>query len=641
MNIHNSYKNPDLLSLLDLPNEVLVKIMSLLPETRDRVKLRCVSRRLRSISETPSLWRDFEWSDCNHREEKHLYNVMKTCGAHINRLSFPERLVQSGALPIAGKDVLKLTKMSEMAKMLQCCRNLTHLSLPALNSPHGDEQLKEAIQEMKYLEVLSIHCYDSFQPYFNLRIKLKELTIHTLIPSNKYIEITEEWSFDPPNLNIVILNGSMHSTLIKFREFLLSAWLRWNSQIPAGHAACLKLYINYTIPLNLFHNVPVFQLEYGETATLPFVQASSVGITDKWLLLTEHDDGRMMVRKAKMYPEASHAMHGMLHDCRQDNQLQLDDNVTNLTELDLSKCIIDFKLILSACPQLQRLNLQNNINLKPEDLQVIVTCYNLKGLNLMGIPVTDIDLCLKVWETVSSMKLTHLSVDASFIGNLLEIDATREKQLVTFFKQCTTLLALELCGKRFTNPFTTTDYKLVSHFPSLEYCRLRCSRPVSCAENILSTCKSLRCFYCSCSEKLSLSWLHHNNLQQLCLSSKLTAINDTFMDAISAHGGLAHVAVFVHSVTSEGITTLIKNSPNLLTFVVHEQKQYNESYFKSLNASVSERFANRRLFTRGLFSLIRQPEDDEHVEYNEWLQNTDLVSLWPPDQFPDLHFQLH
>ena len=40
-----------------LPNEMLVKIMSLLPETQDRVKFRYVSRRLQKISETPLLWR--------------------------------------------------------------------------------------------------------------------------------------------------------------------------------------------------------------------------------------------------------------------------------------------------------------------------------------------------------------------------------------------------------------------------------------------------------------------------------------------------------------------------------------------------------------------------------------------------------
>ena len=98
------------------------------------------------------------------------------------------------------------------------------------------------------------------------------------------------------------------------------------------------------------------------------------------------------------------------------------------------------------------------------------------------------------------------------------------------------------------------------------------------------------------------------------------------MDTVSAHGGLIHVAFFVYSVTSEGITTLIKNSPNLLTFVLDEQKRYNGNYFE-LSTSLCKRFADRKLFTSGLFGLMKR----ELGSYdNDWLQNTDLLSLWPP-----------
>ena len=74
---------PEIPNFLSLPDEVLVKIMSFLPDSRDRVKLRYVSRRLLRISETPSLWRVFVWPDCNLREEKSLHNVMKVYGVHI------------------------------------------------------------------------------------------------------------------------------------------------------------------------------------------------------------------------------------------------------------------------------------------------------------------------------------------------------------------------------------------------------------------------------------------------------------------------------------------------------------------------------------------------------------------------------
>ena len=53
----------------------------------------------------------------------------------------------------------------------------------------------------------------------------------------------------------------MDVALRMFGEVLVPAWSTWNShvQIPAGHFACLKV-INYEVPLNLFQNVPAFQL---------------------------------------------------------------------------------------------------------------------------------------------------------------------------------------------------------------------------------------------------------------------------------------------------------------------------------------------------------------------------------------------
>ena len=616
---------PEIPNLLSVPNEVLVKIMSFLP-ARDKVKLRYVSRKLLSISETPSLWHEFVWPDCNFREEKSLHTVMKACGVHIRRLSFPRRLIQPRippnvfSLPIVAQ---KMVRMSEMAKILQYCRSLTHLSLGDLGA-HGyypDKQLREAIQEMNNLEVLNICCYDSVEPYLNLKIALKELTIHAVIDSKNDIKSFQNWvtnGFNPQNLNIVLNGINRSSTMIRFREFLLSVWPRWNSQIQAGHVAYLRLYVSYKAPLNLFENVPVFQLRYGETATPPFVKASNFGVTDKWLLLTDKDgDGK----KARLYLKPPPAICTNEYDFWRDNQIPLDNYTTKLTELDLSGHNIDFKQMVADCPQLRRLNLQSNSSLRIEDLQVIATCcYNLQGLNLMGILITDIKFCLKAWEILSSMRLTHLSMDPSFIGCSLTIHNVHKKQLIAFFKQCTTLRALNLsdCVPRiFSKGIGNYDYKLLSHFPSLEYCTLiSYQEPCTCVEDILTTCKQLRIFCCVGS--LQLSHLQvHNNLQQLCISCRDADLDDNFMDTVSVHGGLIHVALFIGSVTHKGITTLIRNSPNLLTFgiAIHEQKRRKEIHSISSSEWIGKRkFTGRKLFTSGLF-LIQQSEG------NEWLHN--------------------
>ena len=136
------------------------------------MKLRNVSQKLRVISETPSLWREFVWSDCVRCEKERLHSVFKACGVHIRRLSFSQHLIQPRVLRIVSQNTLKLMKMSEMANLLQYCSNLTHLSLSGVDhlvsSRVGEvleEQLREAIQKMKYLKVLNIHCYGSYQPY--------------------------------------------------------------------------------------------------------------------------------------------------------------------------------------------------------------------------------------------------------------------------------------------------------------------------------------------------------------------------------------------------------------------------------------------------------------------------------------------
>ena len=122
------------------------------------------------------------------------------------------------------------------------------------------------------------------------------------------------------------------------------------------------------------------------------------------------------------------------------------------------------------------------------------------------------------------------------------------------------------------------------------------------------------------------------------------------MDTVSAHGGLIHVAFHIHSVSSKGITTLINNSPNLLSFRLHEHKECTKNYCSSLSASLSKQFADRKLFTSGLFSIVQQVHryavysdkssdfDGTYVDYDQWLQNTNLLSLWPPNHFCDLQY---
>ena len=67
---------------------------------------------------------------------------------------------------------------------------------------------------------------------------------------------------------------------------------------------------------------------------------------------------------------------------------------------------------------------------------------------------------------------------------------------------------------------------------------------------------------------------------------------------------------------------------------------------KSLGATLQKKFANSKLFTSGVFGLISGSkgvvyfEDDvfDVCEDDEWLQNSELLSLWPTEQFCDMTY---
>ena len=54
------------------------------------------------------------------------------------------------------------------------------------------------------------------------------------------------------------------------------------------------------------------------------------------------------------------------------------------------------------------------------------------------------------------------------------------------------------------------------------------------------------------------------NLVELNFNFLSVHISDGFMESISNCGGLVHVVLRVRSVTSDGVATLIENSPKLM-----------------------------------------------------------------------------
>ena len=221
-----------------------------------------VSQRLQIVSETPSLWREFVWDYYDTREELCVKNVLKRCGEHIKRLSFPGYL------------------SPKLDEMLQYCNNVRHVSLPVVMTLSPDQlvQLGEAVQHMKHLHTLDISWNAvNIKPLFLIGSNLKELTLYSGLTFESFVVWVNEWvgmGFRPGNLNIMCATNVQPAAGCQSDiQALVQNWQECNSEVPDGHSANFKLYGRLKVPLNVYPIVPIFQLQFGQTAVLPFVEA--------------------------------------------------------------------------------------------------------------------------------------------------------------------------------------------------------------------------------------------------------------------------------------------------------------------------------------------------------------------------------
>ena len=612
--MEQSSSDADIRNILFLPVELLVYIVSFLTDVRDKVKLRYVSRRFKSISETPSLWRKFVWRYYGRLEERCLCKLFKACGRHIAELSFPHHVTPS-----------------KLVKLLEYCGDVRNLSL-SKETKFKFEQMKKILQHMEHLSVLKIRLTVGISSLLQLTKNIEDLTIYIRRhnPDDWYLHILHEWVVnDTAPQNLTVVTYEYHDSLL---SSLLQSWSQWNTDMPVSRTACLRLYMynSISLPMNLSHPLPVFQLKYGETAQLPLVKASKfglLGLRDDLLLLTDCTIGSKTVTKAKIVSFSI--------------MTSLSDNITDLsfvTHFDVGhteKRLYSGHLeqIAIACPNLMWLNLFDNSkclqSLQGLDL-ISRCCQKLRGLNLLFVPIKNIECQIKLWDILSSMKLTQLAMELCTLKPLVERNTDK---LIHRFQKCSSLQALEAPADDFCLDCGNMEDGrplLFAHFPSLTYCRLNCEQP-QCAKEIIKTCKGLKIFRCDSIDYLTLSSACSCNLEQLCIRSDETDLGSAFMDTVSAHGGLVHVVLAVNSVSSRGITALIENSHKLITCnIITVDQVYNREgtkvNLKVLKATLKAKYSHRKLFTCGNLRLTQ--EKITYFRYLEdFLENTDLLRL--------------
>ena len=611
-------------SLLILPSELLVYIIAFLTVTRDKVRLRYVSRRLRGVCETSSLWREFIWPYFDIREEHCVKSVLKSCGRFINRLSFPHHVIPS-----------------KLPAFLQYCNDVVDLSLPLTTLSPGE--LKMIIAPMRRLQSLEIPWKsDKIDSLFVICSGLKELSI-TAHSFDTFEMLLTEWAnkqFIPETLQLISTAGPGIYDL--WPAALIRLWLSLNPSSPTDHIAYFKVYDRLKGPMDLVQP-PLYQLHFGQSCTLPLVQASTynlLGLEKDLLHLSNCKCGNRELYKAIVVKREDHG------DMIQSNHFN--SNVVSLaflTHFTAKDCHLyseHLEVLAIACPNLMELNLTYNANcLKTlKALRTVASsCKHLRGLNLLRISVKNVESHMQLWEILVKLKLTYLAIDTCILFPNKQV-----KDLIIDLQQkCSDLEALEVsdeddgCDHCNVNR-EYGDFLLLSNFSSLIHLHCTCHHSTAVKE-ILSSCKNLKYFvyYFDGFTMSTFPFATNCSLEQLHISiSRGGDIPDNFMESISAHGGLVHVELLVASVTFDGVTALIKNSPDLMTCCIANQNfEFTGVHLKPEDFvfTLKKTFSNRKLFSCGFLYLGRLT-NGEVVGYNtelfcDYFLTGEHNSLWP------------
>ena len=341
---------------------------------------------------------------------------------------------------------------SKLIAMLKCCSNLVQLSIPT--SKVNTDQLGKAIEPMRNLESLDVLWYhdDDINPLLLISAKLKELPIREKAkkqtrgpPISHSFDVAlhlwmDKWvkeGFHPQTLDVVSI---VHIPSTK----LVEQWVHSNPSSPPGHIGCFNVYRSLKAPMDLYPALPEFQLQFGQSCTLPYVKASKcglLGLEKDLLLLTSCSDGDNILYRARI------VMLSNIIIVNEGNRLKSDTtSLTFVTHFDASLCVLihsgHLEQLAMMCPNLYQLNLKHNCNcLKSlQGLCAIARCGKLQALNLLGISIKHIENRVQLWEILINLKLLYLAIEACILLPFGEDDYTR---LLDLYSKCSNLTGLE------------------------------------------------------------------------------------------------------------------------------------------------------------------------------------------------------
>lgn len=224
------------------------------------------------------------WPYYRDGDENYFTFVLKAKGEAIKKLCFPDHVTPS--------TFVKLTKV--------CCR-VTELSIPTTKL--APQQMEQVVQHMwldtlwniDFKQLLVVLINASYLKELTIRIEKSKDGLPYVAQFSESVDIwLQYWIFNgfvPQSLNVVL--GYAEHLYPAFYDSMLERWIITNSKIGPEHAGHFKLYANTKASMDLYSVAPEFQLEFGETACLPYVSCSDfglVGLNKDVLILTDRAD---------------------------------------------------------------------------------------------------------------------------------------------------------------------------------------------------------------------------------------------------------------------------------------------------------------------------------------------------------------
>ena len=607
-------------TLITLPIEMLVYICSFM-SVRDVVKIRCVSKILRYVGETPSLWKTFIWSMYPPRDSELLEHVLKMFGQYIKQFHFAD------------------VPPSKLEVMLKLCKNVTHLSLPRFTYYSEFGKVEKIVCSMSSLQILDIQgCSGiNMQRVFKLASNLKELSIYhrlrhhesifdypssdSSLEMSKWIEQWANLNYLPRKLNVVVglcdPSGFLKDCLTVLKNKKSSKILDFPNI--AWFNICLQKSTDFVSV------VPCFQVRITESSvTLLSVRSKLLGLDLSREMVSEPGCQYPLCNRDQIF----HLTQGCYHDKKVhkawlnaidgiDEYIDNSVSLISVTYFNTSCALLPKHLqwLSIACPNLQRLDLSGNARCL-RDLQglcsVAQNCRNLQYLNLTNIDIEDVDpeiygCCAcdlyELWEILCTMHLIELAVE----GWMFRWGCSKD-----MFQNYLSLQALEVTCHSFCQ--SHYDLSLVSCLSSITSCKLGGLRYYHDDDNI-SMKQILSWRYLKC---LSLHFTYHPEnmlslpleghhcpcLQELYIYGRNIVLAETFINALCGHGGLEHVVLHVKSLMARSITSLIEHSPDLVTFeIILSPESWMVVQLKHLTACIRTRFYKTKLIDGGLFTI--------------------------------------